>query len=90
MPYPNYNPLVGDFFKKASKECWADYDYGSNIEKLNFIKDKYVIADATLNNIKTMLTFFCRGERFSDGHWGNMFNDGSIKLILERLSSFKK
>ncbi|MFN8413162.1 MAG: DUF6508 domain-containing protein [Anaerolineales bacterium] len=32
-----------------------------------------------------MLTFCVRGERFSDGHWGAMIEEGYIRRLLERL-----
>jgi hypothetical protein len=35
--------------------------------------------------IKTMLTFCLRGERFADGHWGEMIEAGHIRRLLERL-----
>ena len=35
------------------------------------------VRNATLDQIKTMLTFCVRGERFSDGHWGAMIEPGT-------------
>jgi len=43
------------------------------------------IAAASLAEIKTMLTFCVRGERFCDGHWGAMVSKGRIGAILRRL-----
>ena len=44
---------------------------------------------ASLAQIKTMLTFCVRGERFSDGHWGAMIAKVHIRRLLERLNEIK-
>ena len=44
---------------------------------------------ASLAQIKTMLTFCVRGERFCDGHWGAMVSEGRIGAILHRLSKLR-
>jgi hypothetical protein len=36
-----------------------------------------------------MLTFCVRGERFSDGHCGEMIEKGYIRRLLERLNKIK-
>jgi hypothetical protein len=32
-----------------------------------------------------MLTYCVRGERFSEGHWGAMIEQGHVRRLLERL-----
>ena len=44
---------------------------------------------ASLSEIKTMLTYCVRGERFSDGHWAAMIEKGYIRRVLERLNEIK-
>ena len=53
------------------------------------LKDEKLIRAASLAQIKTMLTFCVRGERFSDGHWAQMIEEGYIRRLLERLNEIK-
>lgn len=88
MPYPIYNPVVTEFYRFASAECWLDYGYNpTNAGQM--LKDEDFVRAATLEQIKTMLTFCVRGERFSDGHWGTMIEQGHIRRLLERLNEIK-
>jgi hypothetical protein len=54
------------------------------------LKNANLVKTASLSQIKTMLTFCVRGERFSDGHWGAMIEQGYIRLLLERLNVIKE
>ena len=85
MPYPIYDNLVEEFIRTASNECWLDYDYQPE-EAYAMLKNDDVIKSASLAEIKTMLTFVVRGERFSDGHWGEMIKRGYVRKLLERLA----
>jgi hypothetical protein len=88
MPYPTYPPVVEEFFQLASRDCWCDTEYTSaNAGKL--ISDDAFIASASLAQIKTMLTYCVRGERFCDGYWGAMIREGRIGAILRRLSQLR-
>ena len=40
---------------------------------------------ATLEDIKTMLTYCVRSERFCDGAWGALLKSGRIMALLKRL-----
>lgn len=84
IPYPNYNPVVEEFFRSAGRECWLDYGYSPE-QASQMLRDETLIKTASLPQIKTMLTFCLRGERFSDGHWGAMIEQGYIRRLLERL-----
>ena len=53
------------------------------------IKDESLIQSASIPQIKTMLTFCVRGERFSDGHWAEMIEKGYILRLLERLNTIQ-
>ena len=88
MPYPTYPPAVEEFFALAGQEYWCDYHY--DVEQAGeMIRDDAAIASATLAQIKTMLTFCVRGERFCDGHRGEMVRTGRIGAILRRLSQLR-
>ncbi|OHB78940.1 MAG: hypothetical protein A2Z25_21430 [Planctomycetes bacterium RBG_16_55_9] len=85
MPGPEYDPVVDEFFRVASKECWADYDYPPE-EAGRMLENPDVIKTADINQIKTMLTYCVRGERFCDGHWSAMIEGGHVRRLLERLA----
>lgn len=84
MGYPKYAPLVDEFFKVVSQEHWVDYDYSSK-NAGQMIESEETIRQADIDQIKTMLTYYNRGERFSDGHWGALIRNGTVRRLLERL-----
>jgi len=83
-PEPVYEMTVSKFFKEAGREFWTDYNYIPE-EAGELIQNEKYIQSAALQNIKTLLTYCVRGERFSDGHWGAMIEKGYIRQLLERL-----
>ena len=84
MLYPIYPDDVLDFYHLAGQPCWADYDYDP-WETGQMLADEAFIEQATLAQIKTMLTYCVRGERFCDGHWAAMLESGKIVALLKRL-----
>ncbi len=88
LPYPTYNPVVTDFFRLASSECWRDYEYRPH-QAAEMLHDENMIKAASLSQIKTMLTFCVRGEKFTDGHWGTMVEKGYVRRLLERLKEIR-
>ena len=87
MPYPSYNPLVEEFFRHVSSS-WLDYEYNPE-QAYTMLKDEQAVKTASLAQIKSMLTFCVRGERFSDGHWAVMIEKGYIRRVHERLNQIK-
>ncbi len=88
MPYPDYDPLVEEFYRAVSGGGWLDYEYNPE-QAYQMIQDESLIKTASLSQICTMLTFCVRGERFSDGHWAEMIEKGYIRRLLERLDVIK-
>jgi hypothetical protein len=84
MPYPVYHERVEQFYRCAGQACWSDYEY-QPAEAARMVRDDEFIAHADIAEIKTMLTYCVRGERFCDGHWGEMLRAGRIVAILKRL-----
>jgi len=87
--YPGYAPVVEEFFAAASAECWSDHEYdpwvvGPQLEESGFVEA------ADLSQIRTLLTFCVRGERFCDGFWGSMIQEGHIRRILKRLMELRR
>lgn len=84
MPYPTYPPDVEQFFRLVAQTCWLDTSYSPE-QAGAMLNDDAVIAQASLDEIRTMLTYCWRGERFSDGFWGSVLERGRMQLILRRL-----
>lgn len=88
MPWPEYEEAVVRFFDAAARGCWSDPKYTSkNVAEM--IRDPQRVASATLDEIKTMLTWCVRGERFRDGHWGSVIENGYVRDILLRMTALK-
>jgi len=85
MPWPEYDEVVEQFFRAASRECWRNYGYSPG-EAARMLATEGLIEAADLAQIKTMLTYCVRGERFCDGHWGAMIEEGYIRRLLQRLA----
>lgn len=84
MPWPVYDKVVEDFILAASKDVWNDHDYRPE-EARRMLENESVVATANLTQIRTMLTYCVRGERFCDGHWGTMIERGHVRRLLKRL-----
>lgn len=84
FPWVKYRPEVEKFIYLASKECWCDYEYVSGKAR-EMLNDEMMIKHSSLDDLKTMLTYCIRGDRFCDGHIGSIIESGKIKLILTRL-----
>lgn len=84
MPWPDYEQVVLDFFQAASARCWMDGRYLQS-EAVDRIGDEDFVGNASLDEIRSMLTWCVRGERFCDGHWANVIEAGQIRRLLERL-----
>jgi hypothetical protein len=85
LPYPRYDPVVEEFYRSFGGGDWIDYEHDPE-HAYEMLKDEERIKIASLDQIKTMLTFCLRGERFSDGHWAEMIEKGYIRRLLERLN----
>jgi hypothetical protein len=87
-PYPEYTDEVIEFFRLAGQPCWCDYSYETQ-EAENMLQEGDVVNQASLDAIKTMLTYCVRGERFCDGHWESMLQSGRIVSLLSRLKQLR-
>ena len=95
-PYPNadmsdmisgtfykYHPSVLTFFELVSQEHWKDYKYVDNFSEEMVGPGK--IEEASINQLKTILTWCDRTERFFEGHWEYVIKIDVIKRVLNRL-----
>jgi hypothetical protein len=88
VPYPIYCDDVYEFFALAGRTHWADFEYRPR-EAGAMLSDDEFIATASLDEIRTMLTYCVRGERFGDGHWAHMLETGRILALLRRLAALR-
>jgi len=84
MPYPVYKPDVREFFRLAGQAWWLDRNYRLS-PAVAMLKEDDAIRHATLKQVRTMLTYCVRGERFCDGHWEGLLESGRIVALLRRL-----
>ena len=80
----HYNDNVYSFIELSSKACWVVSKYSDELIKNNGIEN------ASLEDIKSLLTFCIRGEKFYNGHIARMLEKKIIKKILDRLNVILK
>lgn len=84
-PYPIYDEPVEDFVKFVwAQDCWYVDNYRSVIGCGEHY-DESSVANASVLEIQAWISLFLIGERFCDGYWGARIEDGSVRLLLERL-----
>ena len=84
--YPVYTETVQQFYAVASK--WIDTDYDPTASR-KFLTAPGVIDSADLGEVRAMLTLCVRSERFSDGQWGALIENGDILKLLLRLKALR-
>ena len=84
-PWPVYTAEVMAFFRLAGSPCWADYNYLSSTASKKIDDDAFVAA-ASLADIRAMLMFCVRSERFGDGNWAYFLKSGRIVAVLQRIA----
>ena len=89
MRWPLYEPIVTDFLEVASKECWNDYHF-NHYQMGKMLKNEIVLQCADLTQIKQMLSYCVRGDKFmSEGHMGTMIREGHVGRLLQRVEQIK-
>ena len=88
MPWPVYDEVVKEFFEAAGQECWMDFDYVPD-QAGRCLRTRSGVRERALDEIRTMLTYCVRGERFGDGHWAAMIEGGHVRRLLERLAELR-
>lgn len=83
-PWPEYPATMEEFVQEASRNCWSDRSYEPN-HTAQMINDAEFVASASLPQLRTMITYFVRGEKFCDGHWAGMFRDGHVGRLIKRM-----
>jgi len=85
---PEYKPEVIEFFGLIAQDCWLDHEYKPE-EVSDMLNDGNSISSASLSDLRSILTWCLRGERFTEGNWGNVIMNESLWKILERLKTLR-
>lgn len=88
LPYPVYRAEVLRFFEEAAEPWWTDYAYSPHAAAA-MLDDPSAVTCASLDQIRSMLTYCLRGERFCDGHWESLIRSGKLTSLLERLAQLR-
>jgi hypothetical protein len=84
----HYNAEVRRFFQLLDAPCWADYQYMPG-EVAKQLQDDQAIAKASLEELRSLLTYCNRAERFCNGAWKSILTNGKMVAILRRLGSLR-
>lgn len=81
LGFPVYSKEVDNWVKEFYDLKLADHNY---IENYDIYKTKK-IAELTLEETLSYITFIIRGERFCDGHIARYLEDGTIEQLCKNL-----
>ena len=70
-------------FGKIFNLLVPDYEYNIITDKIE--KSNKQIRDFTFEEVKAILTYINRGERFGDGYIASKIEDGTLLELLKRL-----
>ena len=85
MPWHEYDDEVQRFTRLiVERGCWMDPDYSPEAAQ-EMLDSERAVKAATLDEIRVLLTYVERGERFCPGWWSKMIEEGHVRRILERL-----
>ena len=84
---PDYADDVVEFFKLAEKWRVTDYDPAEAGEML---ENEERIRAASLDQVRSMLTYCLRGEQFNAGHWDYVLRSGQLPALLRRLRELRR
>lgn len=88
VPYPIYADDVLAFVELAGRPPWCDHGYNPRTAGA-MLHDEQAVAAADLAQVRSMLTYFVRGERFGDGHWDALLRAGRVSALLRRLRALR-
>ena len=86
LSYPRYATDVSSFFQVLSEPQWVQFDYMTDRTR-ELVSDIDKLKDASIDDVKAVLTWCSRGERFCDGLYESALKNGVIQAALRRLSS---
>lgn len=88
LPFPVYEDDVEDFFRQLGRRGWIDCGYKPE-EAVRMLADEDLIGRASLGQVRSMLTYCLRSERFGDGSWESLLKGGQVVALLRRLEAIR-
>lgn len=85
-PHPVYADDVVAFFLRVGLAPWVETDYLSDRTR-ELATHPEALAEATFAEVRAVLTYCSRGERFTDGHWAEMVRRGVVRAALLRIGA---
>lgn len=89
MGYYDYSEGVNEFITAFYEADLGDKDYIKNLENHNQPYGE-IIENADAELLKSILTFYVRGERFCEGTWAGAIDEKIFLNILIRLNELLK
>jgi hypothetical protein len=89
MPFPVHDEDVEEFFRRVAQHGWLDYGYEPE-KAARMLEDAEFIERTSLGQVKTILTYCSRIERFCDGHQESLLKGGQIVALLKRLKAIRE
>jgi hypothetical protein len=92
MPYYSYSPDVTRFIATLYEENFiVTFDWPSwKDAALGYMENPASVATADLLTLRKLLTTHARNDRFVEGHFAGMLQDGHISAILRRLEVIRQ
>jgi len=78
--YPVYPESIENFFHYLTMSVWCNDNYQPN-QITNLMKS---IQEASLMDIRSILTAAGRAERFSIGYWQGILKNDELSVVIER------
>lgn len=86
MPYVEYAPEVSALISALyARSITIAFDWGAWQDEARRFLEEDVLARATVDDVRRLLTLHVRKDRFVEGHLGGMVERGHIAAILRRL-----
>lgn len=79
--YPVYPAEVNSFFSVLAEEPWVDHRYEPN-EVENILGS---IDSASMTQIRWVLTWIMRSERFCNGNWNTCLRERKLDPVIIRI-----
>ena len=89
LPFPVYEDDVEEFFSRVGQHGWIDSGYKPEAAA-RLLEDGESIERASLEQVRTMLTYCVRGERFCDGLRESLLAGGQVVALLRRLKAIRE
>lgn len=89
FPHPVYSLRVREFFQLAAKSCWIHHGHDPGAARA-MIMDDAAIERAGFPEVRSMLAYCVRGERFCNGHWEAILRSGQMAKLLCRVQELRQ